>query len=302
MPCIAAYRTANRTPGQRRRAFSSTSRSAAEALAGDQPDGAGQERQRTLELARRTGPRRRAACRSRSRRASSSPSPTSRISRDRRERRAPRWGRTTAWPGRRSGRPRPAASAARRARPRGQVTGTETSASLSRRVRKTVLHAAAPADLGDLPLDPHRAEPVDPGADRLGDLAHRRRMLGRGLQRHVEDPRGPPPTIRVMTDLGTPTVLSPDAAEPRRAAGGAPRLLRGRRPGRDHRGEGARPVRRPGLRAQADRAQQARRARTSSRAVPSSSRSSTRCPRARPSSSPPTASRRWSTTRPRRAA
>ena len=64
----------------------------------------------------------------------------------------------------------------------------------------------------------------------------------------------------------------------RRAAGRAARLLRRRRPGRGHRREGARPLRRAGLRPQADRAQQARRAPTSSRAARSSSRSSRRCP------------------------
>ena len=47
------------------------------------------------------------------------------------------------------------------------------------------VHAAAAADLGDLPLDPDGPEAVDPLADRLGDLAHGRRMLGRGLQGHV---------------------------------------------------------------------------------------------------------------------
>ena len=37
------------------------------------------------------------------------------------------------------------------------------------------VHARPPADLGDLALDPHRAEPVDPAGDRVGDLPHRGR-------------------------------------------------------------------------------------------------------------------------------
>ena len=39
-------------------------------------------------------------------------------------------------------------------------------------------HARPAGDLRDLPLDPHRAEPVDPPVDRRGDLAHRRRRCG----------------------------------------------------------------------------------------------------------------------------
>ena len=80
-------------------------------------------------------------------------------------------------------------------------------------------------------------------------------------------------------------------------AGRAARLLRGRRPGRDHRREGARAVRRAGLRAQGDRAQQARRDDAGRSAARSSSTRPTRCPRARSWSSPRTASRRSCTTR-----
>ena len=61
------------------------------------------------------------------------------------------------------------------------------------------------------------------------------------------------------TDLGLPPAHRPD--RPRRAAGRPPRLLRRRRPGGGDGREGARPLRRPGLRAQADRPQQARRGR-----------------------------------------
>ncbi len=47
------------------------------------------------------------------------------------------------------------------------------------------VHAAATADLGHLALNPYGPESVDPLADCLSDLAHRRRMLGGGLQGHV---------------------------------------------------------------------------------------------------------------------
>ena len=50
-PCMVAWATSKATLGQRRRAFSSTSRSAADSGRGDQPDPAGQERQRPLQLA-----------------------------------------------------------------------------------------------------------------------------------------------------------------------------------------------------------------------------------------------------------
>ena len=56
-----------------------------------------------------------------------------------------------------------------------------------------------------------------------------------------------------------PTTRAVDRGHQEGPAGRAARLLRGRRPGRDHRREGARALRRAGLRAQADRAQQARR-------------------------------------------
>ncbi len=82
------------------------------------------------------------------------------------------------------------------------------------------VHAPASRDLGDLALDPHRAQPVDPLADRLRDLAHRRRVLGRGVQGHGPHPRATPrragaapPTMGGMVDLGTPSVLSPDEAD-----------------------------------------------------------------------------------------
>ena len=79
--------------------------------------------------------------------------------------------------------------AARRRACAEQVTGTEMSATGSRRVRKTVFDARAAADLGDLALDPDRAEPVDPLGDRVGDLPDRRRLLRGGLQGHGRDPR-----------------------------------------------------------------------------------------------------------------
>ena len=60
-------------------------------------------------------------------------------------------------------------------RVREQVTVTEMSATESRSVMKTVLMPGPPVDLGDLALDPHRTEPVDPAGDRVGDLPHRGR-------------------------------------------------------------------------------------------------------------------------------
>ena len=96
----------------------------------------------------------------------------------------------------------------------------------------------------------------------------------------------------------------PDAGRGRagRPAGGAAGLLRRRRPGRHHRGEGARPVRRARLRPQADRAQQARRRRprVARRDLRRGARRGAR--RARPWCSPPTASRRRCTGRPTSAA
>ena len=100
---------------------------------------------------------------------------------------------------------------------------------------------------------------------------------------------------------GVVTMTQPMA--PRRQTGAprcSPRLLRRRRSRRDHRGEGTRPVRTSGLRPQADRAQQARRGdpRTSRGDL---RRRDVRGARGRaPWSSPPTASRRPSTRRPRR--
>ena len=85
-------------------------------------------------------------------------------------------------------------------------------------------------------------------------------------------------------------------------AGGAARILRGRRPGGADRREGARPVRPARLRAQGDRAQQARGREPRAARARSSSRRRPRCPRARPSSSPRTASPRRCTRTPRRGA
>ena len=51
------------------------------------------------------------------------------------------------------------------------------------------LHARPAVDLRDLPLDPHGTEPVDPAGDRVGDLPHRCRLLGGGLQGHGGHPR-----------------------------------------------------------------------------------------------------------------
>ena len=102
------------------------------------------------------------------------------------------------------------------------------------------------------------------------------------------------PYHRVMAALPTPSRAHRQAG----AAGQATRLLRRRRPGRADGRARARPLRRAGLRAQADRAQPACRASRSRSAARSSSRRTTRCPRARSWCSRPTASRRRSTSRP----
>ena len=59
--------------------------------------------------------------------------------------------------------------------------------------------AAAPGQLGDLPLHPDLAEPADPLGDLAGDRAHRPRRLGRGGSGHAPEramrtapSRGPP--------------------------------------------------------------------------------------------------------------
>ena len=83
-------------------------------------------------------------------------------------------------------------------------------------------------------------------------------------------------------------------AEHRReaAAGGAARLLRGRRSGGADGRTRAGDPRRAGVRAQGDRAQQARRRDSCASAARSSSRSRPKCPRAPCACSPPTASPR----------
>ena len=85
-------------------------------------------------------------------------------------------------------------------------------------------------------------------------------------------------------------------------AGGAARLLRGRRSRRADGRARARPLRQAGLRPQGDRPQQARRPRAREARARSSSSRRPRCPRARWSSSPPTASPRACTRTPPSAA
>ena len=51
------------------------------------------------------------------------------------------------------------------------------------------VHPAAAGDLGDLSLDPHRAQPVDPPGDRHRDLPDGGRVLGRGLKCHAWNPK-----------------------------------------------------------------------------------------------------------------
>ena len=105
---------------------------------GDQPDAAGQERQRPLELGRRTAPRPPAADgAARAGRAARRGRPAG--SRGPRARGCRGWRSRTAWRARRRWRPRRAGGLRPSKSVRGQVTGTEMSATESRRVRKTVL-------------------------------------------------------------------------------------------------------------------------------------------------------------------
>ena len=243
-------------PGQRRWACSTTSRSAAEPWPVTRPTVRGRNGSGRFS----SGANRPSAAssrRSRSSRASSSPSPTSRISRTCSEM-LPAVGV--------EGRLRVAHDLGALDQGRGQaVEHAARAGDRDRDVGQLVAQgqedgvgAPAAADLRHLALDPDGTEPVDPGGDRLRDLAHRRRMLGRGLQRHVEDTKGSA-TYHLTHDrsryAGRPLA---GAGRPRRAPRRSARLLRGRRPRRDHGGEGAGPLRRAGLRAQADRAQQAR--------------------------------------------
>ena len=87
-----------------------------------------------------------------------------------------------------------------------------------------------------------------------------------------------------------------------RNAGSSAWILRGRRTGHRHRGGGTAAVRPAGVRPQADRAQHLRGGRSHPARRGVRRRSSTRCPTARLSSSPPTASPRRSRSRPRSAA
>ena len=270
--------------GQRRRALSTTSCSAATGPAADQADHGRQERQRRPCGRRRTGPRRRARARSCSIRASSSPSPTGRISRPCELERAALGPERRAWRAPRRGRPRRAASASASSTAVGSVTLSDMSASVSRSVRK---HIPAPGRLSWTTCP--STHTADIRVDVLGDLRRRGDAPATAAQR--VGARGPWPGGRSRaTSLPAAGRSGRSADAVRRLrwahdrkrvpARRAPRLLRRRRPGRDHRREGPGALRRPGLRAQADRAQQARRRRPWRRGARSSSTRPTRCPRA----------------------
>ena len=106
--------------------------------------------------------------------ASSSPRPTGRISVGAERERAAGGVVLRPWRARRRAGPRPAAGRRRRARAGEHVTVTDMSASVSRSVRNAVAGAGAPGELGDLALDPHRAEPGDVALDRAARSCGRR--------------------------------------------------------------------------------------------------------------------------------
>ena len=56
--------------------------------------------------------------------------------------------------------------------------------------QKDHARAGAPRELGDLPLDPHRAEPVDPTADEPGHLADRDRRFRGRRNSHTSETNG----------------------------------------------------------------------------------------------------------------
>ena len=189
MPCMAAYRTVKCTPGQRRLPLSSTSRSAALFCAVTSPTLRGQERQRALALVgeQALGRQQLAATLQPGEQLALADQPD--LAHVERER--PAVGV--------EGRLRVAHDLRALDERRGQrVDHPPVAGDLHGDVGQLVaqgeedgVHPAASADLRDLTLDPDGAEPVDPLADRLGDLAHRRRMLGRGLQGHGSHPRSP---------------------------------------------------------------------------------------------------------------
>ncbi|CAK7281344.1 hypothetical protein SGPA1_12137 [Streptomyces misionensis JCM 4497] len=129
--------------------------------------------------------------------------------------------------------------------------------------------AGPPRQLRDLPLDPHRAQPVDPPPDQPGDLADRQRRLGGRLQSHAPESNGRHRQSRraaARRDRGDPgAAVRPlrwdhdRFAWPPCPARRPPGLLRRRGPRRDRRREGPGTVRCPDLRATRDRPQQVRR-------------------------------------------
>ena len=162
-----------------------------------------------------------------------------------------------------------------------------------------------PADSGFMIYKDGSSGPLRPRARRgyrlvcTGRCEPLKVTCHRGGEHSIEKARrADPPSGGLSRLFPLPLHSSADGREgsPRFAAG----LLRGRRAGgRDGRA-GARAVRRPGLRPQADRPQPARRRASSRSAARSSSTTRPRCPRARRWCSRPTASRRRCTRTPRR--
>ncbi len=110
-------------------------------------------------------------------RASSSPTPTARISltRSQNEPRAVwKYGlpQTTTWV------PSVSFTGALRTSSRWHVIDSDMSAAGSRNTMNTVLESCRSLDLGQLALDPDRAETVDPLGDAGGDGPHRPWILG----------------------------------------------------------------------------------------------------------------------------
>ena len=155
-PCTATSRIRNRTAGQRRRAFSTTSRSAAEARPHTSPTVAGRKGSARLRSAAKT-PSAASTRRRCSRRASSSPTPTGRMSSTENE--------SDPRPAQKRGRP-----CTTTLRPRGKrhvqrIEDVAVAGDLQRQVgvgvpqdQKDRRRPRAAGDLRHLPLDPDRAQ------------------------------------------------------------------------------------------------------------------------------------------------
>ena len=186
-PWTRACRTSSRTAGQRRRAFSTTSRSAALSAPVTRPDRPGQERQRalpgrveqSLDLQQPLGLLQlgqQPALADRRDRVAVVAEPAGLL-----EVRGLEPGDHGRALGQRTGRVEGGGRDGDRGRDLGQLVpqGQEDGP------------AGAAADLDQLGLDPDRTQPVDPAADHVGDQPQRLRVLRRGLQGHSHERRAP---------------------------------------------------------------------------------------------------------------